>query len=710
MKKTAILSILLSLCMVVTLLSGVSAFAADIDAREVETSGSINVETTDTYVWDDLYTFTAPVAGTYTFNVPADLGFFNEDTYQNGGWYAYPDVDYYNNDSGEEVVVELEANEEYKFRVGAISKATWVITWTCVPAEGAAPTSGVVSVYITDWGTFLDVATFVAPAAGDYTFTIAAGMGAWDKEQCDNNPFGSVPYFDPYLDPDGGEFTVTLAEGETYEFYVNNPVKDVTVDIPWTFAAGSGSGDEMQVAQLGLNSIVIPEGEEGVNYSFTVELAGNYTFESNDLFVRVLDAYNNQVGVGTVYLEAGTYTLSISAMGLTGTFSLNITTDAEEEEPTLVLGSNTVTVEAAGSDFVFEVATAGLYKFTCSEAMSTVYSDGMMVGRNEVYLDPGTYTVTVWSPMGAGTYTVNVTVEAAAVEDPQEAANEVMGMINAIGEVTLDSETAIQAARSAYDALSDEAKALVTNLQTLVDAEAELENLKGGPVEPDGTEANPFPVTVPGTITGAAGSDTYYTYTATEDCVLDIIFVAGKPYISGINATDIENGKRVELTAGQTIVINPWGSTEDFELSLSLVDLSSVPGSASNPEEVDSIDGLVFTVNNSDYYYKWTATESGTLTITLSTTWGYGYNLMVNGEALYGNGETMEIEVAVGDEIVLVNTVYASADSNGSITLSAEFGDGSDVPPAGDYTFLVFALMAMSMTALVVLVSKKRSF
>ena len=35
---------------------------------------------------------------------------------------------------------------------------------------------------------------------------------------------------------------------------------------------------------------------------------------------------------------------------------------------------------------------------------------------------------------------------------------------------------------------------------------------------------------------------------------------------------------------------------------------------------------------------------------------------------------------------------------------------GDDVPTAGDYTFLVFALMVMSMTAIVVLVSKKRNF
>ena len=60
----------------------------------------------------------------------------------------------------------------------------------------------------------------------------------------------------------------------------------------------------------------------------------------------------------------------------------------------------------------------------------------------------------------------------------QAAAEEVMSKITAIGEVTLESETAIAEARAAYDALTEEQKALVTNLDTLTAAEAALEELK----------------------------------------------------------------------------------------------------------------------------------------------------------------------------------------------------------------------------------------
>ncbi len=60
----------------------------------------------------------------------------------------------------------------------------------------------------------------------------------------------------------------------------------------------------------------------------------------------------------------------------------------------------------------------------------------------------------------------------------EEAANAVSEKINAIGTVTLESEETINAIRSAFNALSDEAKKLVGNYETLTRAEAELDKLK----------------------------------------------------------------------------------------------------------------------------------------------------------------------------------------------------------------------------------------
>lgn len=55
---------------------------------------------------------------------------------------------------------------------------------------------------------------------------------------------------------------------------------------------------------------------------------------------------------------------------------------------------------------------------------------------------------------------------------PAEQAQGVMEKINMIGPVTSESGPALKDARASYEALSDEAKALVTNAQTLSDAEA----------------------------------------------------------------------------------------------------------------------------------------------------------------------------------------------------------------------------------------------
>ncbi len=68
-----------------------------------------------------------------------------------------------------------------------------------------------------------------------------------------------------------------------------------------------------------------------------------------------------------------------------------------------------------------------------------------------------------------------------------DAINAVTEKISAIGEVTLDSEQAIAEARTAYDALDDELKALVENYPLLEEAEKKLAELKK-PSEPSESE------------------------------------------------------------------------------------------------------------------------------------------------------------------------------------------------------------------------------
>ena len=107
------------------------------------------------------------------------------------------------------------------------------------------PSDGTISVTITDNNGWFDIAEFTAPADGDYTFIIPAGYGAYSVDAF--NKFG-----DAYVDPDdphhpeykeGGTFTVSLAAGETHQFYVKYSKKNVTVYIAYTVSEYTGTGN-----------------------------------------------------------------------------------------------------------------------------------------------------------------------------------------------------------------------------------------------------------------------------------------------------------------------------------------------------------------------------------------------------------------------------------------------------------------------------------
>ena len=107
------------------------------------------------------------------------------------------------------------------------------------------PTDGGIYVTITDNNGWFDIAEFTAPADGDYTFIIPAGYGAYSVDAY--NKFG-LAYVDPDdpnspEDKEGGSFTVSLAAGETHQFYVKYSKKNVTVYISYTVSEYTGTGN-----------------------------------------------------------------------------------------------------------------------------------------------------------------------------------------------------------------------------------------------------------------------------------------------------------------------------------------------------------------------------------------------------------------------------------------------------------------------------------
>ena len=469
-----------------------------------ETENVIKVTTTDTYAWVDEFTFTADKAGDYTFTVPAGLGVFNADKFDDPTTAANSAYIDFNLDSdGGEFTVTLAAGQTIRFYLNAAEKKEWTITWRMETPI----LTGSIEVSTTETYAWDDAFTFTAPEDADYTFTIPAGLGIADADKFDDPATASSAVFIDYqLDNDGGKVTITLKKGESFRFYVGAMIKGDWI-IEWTTAKQDGPQLDGPVAVLGENVIGVTMADmmaQAVEYYFVVEAAGNYTFTSDTLIVRIFQDMM-MVGTGSAYLQPGVYKLAILLGNVQrpGEYNLTITTDAViGGDNVLVMGENTIEYGAecifTGKEYTFEVTEEGTYRF---EGLLATIKDanGMQLGRNEAPLAPGTYTITLYNiEEAAGTFTVTIILVTEELLE-QEAIDNVIALIEAIGEVTAESQDAIQTARDFYNALDDEGKAKVTNLAVLEAAEEAYAALTNPGDEPGDEPGNDEPTTPPTT-------------------------------------------------------------------------------------------------------------------------------------------------------------------------------------------------------------------
>lgn len=717
MKKTAILSILLSLCMVVTLLSGVNATATEIEAREAETSGAFEVTTTDTYWFapDDLHSFTAPTSGTYTFTVPAGLGMQSKESRES---YGMPEVDFYENqEGGATLTVDLAAEETFEFYVGSIEKNTWTITWTCVPGEVGGDVGDDEPTIDTS---VLDGVYNVVFSGSTVLFKVTFNNGVMTVEKVENvgnDVSGTYNYTVvdgiPVVDCNGA-FAIS-----------KNPAGNLTFQL---------SGFAMTMDMVKIADLSGDEGgDEPVNPPATTE----------PITVWGPDHMNEEFSNGSIAAgqtqEYLIYDIVKGDLVITGS---NLTVVFNGETYTTSRWNNTITIPVSEEDLINldenDCSYAALSVSSSQGANYTVkFEFPLGHGQNPENLDNLLKVPTIlpadnvdgyyytWTADFTGTLTLYMNQGIEGVIVDLTIYDE--GWNNHASLYSSETETL-------SDSLTIEVEEGVEYTIFVVEYPDEDGNKKGGNIifsnreELTATGAQDDPFTLEeGDMdlimeAGKSSDGFYYTYMATGNGILTVAIQnwdGTSLIISGM--TNQGNGVyTLEVESGKMYTINTWLMSDaacDMDLTVTFTDESEIEyelGTEQNPEAIDSIDGLEFTMNNSGYYYVWTATESGTLVITLNTDATFGYNVLVNGESLYGNGNTLEIDVQEGDEIVVVNTMSPAASSNTTVTLSSAFDNGEveDEPivPAGDYTFVVFAMMVMSMAALVVLVSKKRAF
>ena len=127
----------------------------------------------------------------------------------------------------------------------------------------------------------------------------------------------------------------------------------------------------------------------------------------------------------------------------------------------------------------------------------------------------------------------------AELKDAKSEAEDVDALIDAIGEVDLSKEEAINAARSAYNALNDEAKGFVNGLTTLEAAEARLAELKTAKSEAealDNSIANIGEVTL-------EKEETINTIRANYDALSE----DAKGFVTGLTTLEAAEARLVEL-------------------------------------------------------------------------------------------------------------------------------------------------------------------
>ena len=293
----------------------------------------------------------------------------------------------------------------------------------------------------------------------------------------------------------------------------------------------------------------------------------------------------------------------------------------------------------------------------------------------------------------------------------EEAAKAVDTLIDAIGTVTKDSEAAIKAARDAYNALTDAQKALVKNLDKLTAAEAALKKLQDAAADQAAAEAVDALIAAIGNVTKdseaavKAARDAYNaltdaqkalvknlkTLTNAEAMLALRLMQAGMPsnkamYIFSDYKTDQLGGSECfrDLDKNVKLTISAgWFTTEArIYKGANGIITSTKPMSAITLNV--GYKNSTFDVYVSEDGETWTLLENYAYTVDYSDL-------------------TIQFEKPVN---------YVKIDAkNQQVRMKymiAEFAP--DTPATGDSIALFFGLMALSMTAVVVLVSKKRAY
>ena len=354
-------------------------------------ANEIKVVTTDTYGYNDLYTFTAPKSGKYTFTVPAGLGVYSKAQYD---VFGMAEVDFMDNAEGATFTVSLAADATFDFYVGATTKGEWIITWTCEEGDvggGDDPVDPPVDNPVLNLGsnsvkvdeTHVDDGvdyTFVAEVDGTYTFGGDLLAIVFDETGTQQIGRGQVSLT-------AGTYIVKLVP------LMGAGTYNVKVSVETAGQAGEPDGSEENpyvwetIPESVTLDYAVVSGK--VYYIFTATADGAVTFtwpvEGDSWFDYFeLDENGNLVNNSGSGFMATSHSIVVEAGK---SYRVSIGSWAEA-------GSHTITIAFAACDHEWSEATCQVLS-TCSKCGATTgdYADHIPNSENPTCADPAECTV-----------------------------------------------------------------------------------------------------------------------------------------------------------------------------------------------------------------------------------------------------------------------------------------------------------------------------
>ena len=373
--------------------------------------GTFDVKVSDTYTWDDEYVFKAPVAGTYTFTLPAGLGLFSKAQKDN---FGDAEVDFYSNETGAAFSIELTAGEMFVFYVGsAIETGTYTVSFTDDEDKIVYPTVGL---FVGDNeitvlpGQLTAGVTCVLNCwdAGAHTFTLAGA------EIAIYNSLGEL------MASGTGSATANLESYRNYTIIIKpTAAGNVTLTVSVAYPEGTYQNPEAITVPTTLN-VNLPGNYTTYYYTFTATATGRVTitFANANIVVNVNDKEITS-GASITVIAGTSYTLSAYADDaqtdtMTVAFEAGELTESDwfgliAGEYYLIDGSN-LTISADGTivrSYMSFVTWENLFAYNYTGTL-TVGDDGVITIATTPVGEGTPALGTITMKDGGGYYTVSI--------------------------------------------------------------------------------------------------------------------------------------------------------------------------------------------------------------------------------------------------------------------------------------------------------------